>query len=805
MVLENQCPLYLSNVVYSTRFLPERSRKMFSIIRSTQYASRLAIIVALTLTASFYATCVNAQVAGFASSRPDLAGQAESGPRRVLNLNPFKSSTSDYVDQTPFVQPISSSVGSSPASRSRQLATESETRVPARSRNSVAVKSLSKRTSQKKLNSSSGVAVLLLDELEEDFEDSFEKKSPEVKTSTIERRSLRERRSTGDLELLEEDVVSNDELIETDDNSFDTTSSDESSWILSTDDDNSEADFVVEMGVDDNDDMEVEVSRLNDLSSVGRVETTGKSETLEESLDSHFDSYREGTVLSDNQKNKMESGVKTANSSSNSSPLVEIETIGPKKLIVGQESVYNVVVRNNGSQVARQLVVTTDLPDSVVASSTEVQVGSATIVSSEDGRTSVKHCVWNVGTLAPKQERTLALKLTPTKRVAFELVSNFEYERPAARADVEVQEPILEALIEGRDSIEWGVEDKFRLRLRNVGNGDAENVELFVSTGENKATQKLGLLKAGEEKTIETSIKTVADDFFVIEVDAVASYGIKTSSSKKIGVLRGKLDVEVEAPELQFVEGEFDAKIYVRNSGDAPLQHVDVVAQIPEGIEAVFCSNQARQNTEKRRIYWSAPFLRPNEETVFTASCRVTKAGIAKFEVVGVDQTGLVAQAESLMNIESIAVLAMRIKAPKEPVAVGKRCTYELIVENNGTKDALDVNSGVFLGTGMRPISVEGEQGVVFEEESKVLFNKIDCLKAGESIVFRLEAEAMAPGNQKVQAMLQSSAEDVSLLSEETTYCYSRAKKISPTDRDSGFLRNPTITADKNIEGTIRK
>lgn len=785
---------------------------MFITSRKTKNAARLAAALTLAFWACASVNGVYAQVAGFASSRPDSAGKAESGSKRILNLNPFKSAAPpELADSKPITQPVASArpIQSVP-SRSRQLAAASETKTT-KSRVASSKKSRvgAPKSSVSKSAGSAGVASLLLDELEEDFEGASvrqEKEAPVV----VERRSVRDSLDASDLELLEDEEADEEidgELIEEEKETPRVSKSRKSSAVISTDEeDSAEDDEVIEMGLDGAADVE---SALSTLSEPVEAEQPKAEEGALDSLDSRFDAYRDGGSSSQEESKasksvdeKVEANVLKA--SSNGAPLIEIETIGPKKLVVGQESVYKVVVRNEGKQTAHKLVVTTDIPESVAASSMDVQVGAANIENSDE-RTNAKRCVWNVGSLDPKQERTLSLKLTPTKRVAFELISNFEYERSSARAGVEVQEPILEALIEGRDSIEWGVEDKFRVRLRNVGNGDAENVELFVSTGENKASQKLGVLKAGEEKTIETSIKTVADDYFSIDVSATAAYGVKTSASKKIGVLRGKLDVEVEAPELQFVEGEFDAKIRVRNNGDATLQHVDVVAQIPEGVEPVFCSNQARQNTEKRRVYWSAPFLRPNEETVFSVTCRVNKAGSAKFEVVGVDQTGVVAQAESLMNIESIAVLAMRVKAPKEPVAVGKRCSYELIVENNGTKDAQDVNTGVFLGTGIRPVSIEGDKGVVFEDESKVLFNKIDCLKAGETVTFRIVAEAMAPGNQKVQAMLQSAAEDVSLLSEETTYCYSRVKRGVPNPRKTDLVESPTITAEKDLEETIRK
>ncbi len=460
---------------------------------------------------------------------------------------------------------------------------------------------------------------------------------------------------------------------------------------------------------------------------------------------------------------------------SSKSPIVEIETVGPKNLIVGQKSTFKIRARNVGSVAARKLVVTTELPETVVVAGTDAKIGEAQIKTRDvgfDGES--RRCVWEIGTLAAGDSAELELTMTPQKRSAFELVSRFECERASARTGVEVVEPILEARVEGRDAIEWGVEDKYRLRLRNVGNGDAENVELFVSTGETNATQRIGVLKAGEEKSIEMAVKTVLDDSISIDVRATGAYGVETKATKKIAVLRGKLDVAVETPELQFVDGEFEALVRVKNVGDAPLENVDVAAQIPASVEVLACDGSARRNAEKGRVYWTVPLVRPNEEIVFKTLCRLTEKGDATFAVVGADRTGLTAQSEATVQVESIAVLAMRVVAPKDPVAVGKECVYELAIENNGTKDATEIESGVFLGVGLKPIAVEGGLGTVNETESKVIFRKIETLPAGERVVFRVRAQAVDAGNHKVQAMLQSIPEDARLMSEEMTYCYER-------------------------------
>ncbi len=487
---------------------------------------------------------------------------------------------------------------------------------------------------------------------------------------------------------------------------------------------------------------------------------------------------------------------------SSRSPIVEIETIGPKNLVVGQESTFKVRARNVGSVAARKLVVTTELPETVAVAAVDAKLGQAQIKTREvgfDGES--RRCVWEVGTLDAGASAELELTMTPQKRNAFELVSRFECERVSARTGVEVVEPILEARVEGRDAIEWGVEDKYRLRLRNVGNGDAEDVELFVSTGETTASQRIGVLKAGEEKSIEMAVKTVLDDEISIEARATGAYGVEAKAAKKIAVLRGKLDVAIEAPELQFVDGEFEALARVKNVGDAPLENVDVAAQIPASGGGLACDGSARRNVEKGRVYWTIPLLRPNEEIVFKTLCRLTETGDATFAVVGADQTGLTAQNETTVQVESIAVLAMRVNAPKDPVAVGKECVYELVIENNGTKEATEIESGVFLGVGLKPVAVEGGLGTVSEAESKVIFRKIETLPAGERVVFRVRAQAVDAGNHKVQAMLQSLPEQARLMSEEMTYCYER-----PTGRrQSGKSPSMVALEPSETDATTRR
>ena len=782
-----------------------------------QRNAQLAIMLSLLLVAPIGVKNCWGQAAGFAQSRSEVPATAQSGPRRSLlsQLNPFNrqpEQTAPLVDTTTISQPVATNmppnalvaprVQAQPSSQSSPIAQSTRPTVPRQTttasaptsartssdsstaiRSSLAARPSSKSVSSAKSSGTGGVASLLLDELEESPDDvgtsDVAVSKPTPRRSV--RRNLRANAFPSSLELLDD----GEEESEDDDEEADL-SEDEEDDVLSTEEEDEDDELLDE----EEEDEELESMDESDdetpmVAVVVEAEPRVKKSVKKRAAAPAVDNDEDASSSEDEESEDANENVAVAES--------RLEKTSPTAAAPSSETPESESTLSQGR--APNIVVDALGPRKLPS------VGDASI-REENERGGSRRCVWRVGVLNPGDEQTLALSLTPTKRTSFGLTSAFDFERPSASAEVEVQEPILEALIEGRDSIEWGVEDRYRLRLRNIGNGDAENVSLHVSTGENEATQKIGLLRAGEEKTIEMSVKTVSEDYFVIDAHASGAYGLEAKATKKVTTLRGRLNVEVETPDLQFVDGEFEAVVRVRNDGDATLQNVDVVAQLPYGVEALSCSNQARRNDDKRRVYWVAPYIRPNEETSFSVVCRVNASGDARFEAVAVDQTGLVAQAKSVVNVESIAVLAMRVNAPKEPVAVGKTCVYELVVENNGTRDARDINTGIFLGSGMKPLAVEDGRGYVYEEDSKALFKKIACLKAGESKVFRVRAEALAPGNQKVQAMLQSIPEDVSLLCEETTYCYSRRPSA---DGDSEGFAERTLTAGRTEGAAMRK
>ncbi len=57
------------------------------------------------------------------------------------------------------------------------------------------------------------------------------------------------------------------------------------------------------------------------------------------------------------------------------SPVLDVRTIGPRKIMVGRESTYEVVIRNSGQVAADEVSVTVDLPDWADVQASEPSAG----------------------------------------------------------------------------------------------------------------------------------------------------------------------------------------------------------------------------------------------------------------------------------------------------------------------------------------------------------------------------------------------------------------------------------------------
>lgn len=463
------------------------------------------------------------------------------------------------------------------------------------------------------------------------------------------------------------------------------------------------------------------------------------------------------------------------------SPVLNVETLGPRRIAVGKESSYEVSIQNSGQVAADQVVVMIDLPEWADVLGAQASTG-ATSTAAGAGE-SPRQFRWKVGRLEAKGREKLILRIVPRQSRPFDLAVKWDYTPATSQAMIEVQEAKLTMQLHGPREVLYGKPEVFRLEIANTGNGDAENVSLILAPmGPSEtppATHQFGTLAAGEKKAIEVELTARHTGTLMIKVDAKSDSGVEAHLAENILIRRPNLQVGVEAPSVQFVGTQLTYRIRVSNPGNAPAQHVQVTATLP--LEAKYLSSiQGGQlSGDRRKVTWTADNINPGEETTFQLTVSPQTAGANRLDVLATAEGELMASGDASTRVEAMANLAMNVVDPDGPVRVGDEAIYEIQVQNRGTKGAENVEVIAYFSQGIEPVSVEGGRHRL--GPGQVLFDPIPSIAAGQSLALKIHARADTPGNLVFRAEVYCKPLGTRLISEESTLFYAGVASQTPT------------------------
>ena len=228
---------------------------------------------------------------------------------------------------------------------------------------------------------------------------------------------------------------------------------------------------------------------------------------------------------------------------------------------------------------------------------------------------------WKLGHLDAKGRERMTLRIIPRQSRPFDLAVRWEYKPVASQAMIEVQEPKLALQLEGPREVLYGKKETYRLKLTNLGNGDAENVAIMlmpIGGGENvPATHKIGMLAAGEEKVLDVELTARQAGNLTIQVDARADGGVHAELAEKVLVRRAGLKIDVEGPKVQFVGAAATYAVRVRNPGTAPARNVNLSIVLPAGAKYLSGIEDARLDASGSKLEWTIESLGPEVEQSF--------------------------------------------------------------------------------------------------------------------------------------------------------------------------------------------
>ncbi|HEY4307867.1 MAG TPA: hypothetical protein VGN12_00320 [Pirellulales bacterium] len=450
------------------------------------------------------------------------------------------------------------------------------------------------------------------------------------------------------------------------------------------------------------------------------------------------------------------------------SPSISVETIGPRKISIGKQSTYKLVLKNTGAVAAREVVVTIAVPEFAEVVEAKGTTGSTEPAPGHDG------LCWKLNTLAAQGKEELSLDIVPRKSQPFDLSVRWTQAPVASQTTVEVQEPKLALNIDGAKEVAFGERSTYKLHLSNPGTGDAENVVITLmplNPGDGPpASHPLGVLRAGESKTIEIELIARQAGQVSIHAEAKAAGDISVILEEEVTVRRAALTVTAKGPKMQYSGTPATFDILVKNTGNAPAQNLKISCRLPLGAEYLSSSSSGHHSEESKTVNWTVGSLEADGEVTLSMKCTLKSPGSNQVEVQCVADRDVQQSAVAKTHVESVADLTLEVVDPSGPVAVGTDMTYEVHIRNRGSKSAESIDVTAYFSNGIEPISVEG--GPHELKPGIVVLKTIGSLEMGREVVYKIKAKAETPGTHRFRAELNCPSLDTKLTEEETTHFY---------------------------------
>jgi uncharacterized repeat protein (TIGR01451 family) len=327
--------------------------------------------------------------------------------------------------------------------------------------------------------------------------------------------------------------------------------------------------------------------------------------------------------------------------------------------------------------------------------------------------------------------------------------------------------------LEGPREVSYGKKEMYRLKLSNNGTGNAENVVVMLQpmgAGDNMpASYKIGLLAAGEEKTLDVELTARQSGNLMIRVEARADGSARAELAEKVFVRRPALKVDLEGPKVQFVGMVATYKMRVRNRGTAPAYNVSYSLALPVGAKYLSGLDGAQFDASANKLEWTSDALAPAAEQIFVVRCSMDTAGTGRIRCAA-SADDLTANVETFVRIDAVANLTLEVKEPAAPTAVGDEAVYEVHLRNKGSREAEGVQAFVYFSRGLEPTAAGGGPNRI--DPGQVIYQPIPSIAAGQEVVLKIRAKAEAAGNHVFRAEVRCQSTNSRLMREATNLYY---------------------------------
>lgn len=435
-------------------------------------------------------------------------------------------------------------------------------------------------------------------------------------------------------------------------------------------------------------------------------------------------------------------------SSKPQSPELKIEKIAPPQASIGEPLIYAIRIQNVGGSDALSVMVEDRIPRGTRLEGTIPQA----VLTNDKLK-------WDLGKLAPGEERMIQLKVIPLEAGDIGSVATVSFEAAVA-ATIRVTAPELSVDIDGPTETLLGKNVPYKFTVKNTGQGDAKDVVLravlppsLKHPNGNDIEASLNDIPAGESRTVELVV--VADDVGVFTPKVLIWMNGKDVAENRadLRILESRLRLSRTGPKRRFVGRPAEFVTQVTNDSSIVLTNVTVEESLPISLDPA--TQVTGWDPQRRVIQHLIPALQPGETRQFSTQVIPNQAGELTGQVTAKDQAGNQIDLETPLSVKGFADLAVDIYGENKFVVVGDQVSFRLNLKNDGTATANNVQAEFEIPQGLQFAAATGPSAYQVVG-NKVQFAAVEQIPVNTEKSYDIVLTAAEVCNTKVKIALHS-------------------------------------------------
>lgn len=440
-----------------------------------------------------------------------------------------------------------------------------------------------------------------------------------------------------------------------------------------------------------------------------------------------------------------------------------VEKTAPAMVLVGRPYEYTYMVSNVSDATLDNVVVIDRVTSDFTASESEPAPSSTA-----DGK-----ATWNLGTLAPKESKTITVKGSSADEGVVTTCGWASY-HPVLCQDIHIVKANISLTKTEPSEVVICDPIPTTLTVRNTGSSPLTGVEVtdtlptgMNADGKSSLTFDTAYLAAGDSTNFQYNATATSTGALVTNAKVTSTEGATAEATARTTVHQPVLAITCKSTPQQYIGRKFDVSYTVSSTGDAPAAGSKLEIKVPAGLDIASAGTGEVSNGN---IDYDLGTV--ENSTTQTVTATFTSATAGTFAVAGSAGGSCAAVVTTTCETRVIGVPAILLEKSDnpDPVSVGDTTVYTVKVTNQGT--AADSNVAISIIVGPELVPVSSDQPTATIHGQTVTFAVIPTLADQQSVTYTVVAKGVTPGDAHTKFILSSATVITPITAEESTTVY---------------------------------